>query len=319
MILVKKIKTVLISGSIAYDEIMDFPGEFADFFHPEKLHQINVSFVVNKLEKQLGGTATNIAYNLSRALNFLNNNTFIKIVSTLGKDGNVFLRFFKKNKIDVNNITKYNNLFTATGKVITDKKDNQIWGFYYGANEKVFDIDFKNIDKDRSLSILSATHKDPFLKTQSKFILNKLSYLYDPGMTLTWIANKDLLQGVMNAKYLIGNDYEIEMILKRIKKTVNQLTSYGLKVITTLGEEGVRFNGKNNIVNVKGFKIKKVVDPTGAGDAWRGGFVAGLISNLELLDCLKLGNVLASFSIESYGTVNHNPKKSEIGKRLKSL
>ena len=138
-------------------------------------------------------------------------------------------------------------------------------------------------------------------------------------MTLTWIANKDLLQGVMNAKYLIGNDYEIEMILKRIKKTVNQLTSYGLKVITTLGEEGVRFNGKNNIVNVKGFKIKKVVDPTGAGDAWRGGFVAGLISNLELLDCLKLGNVLASFSIESYGTVNHNPKKSEIGKRLKSL
>ena len=319
MILVKKIKTVLISGSIAYDEIMDFPGEFADFFHPEKLHQINVSFVVNKLEKQLGGTATNIAYNLSRALNFLYNNTFIKIVSTLGKDGNVFLRFFKKNKIDVNNITKYNNLFTATGKVITDKKDNQIWGFYYGANEKVFDIDFKNIDKDRSLSILSATHKDPFLKTQSKFILNKLSYLYDPGMTLTWIANKDLLQGVMNAKYLIGNDYEIEMILKRIKKTVNQLTSYGLKVITTLGEEGVRFNGKNNIVNVKGFKIKKVVDPTGAGDAWRGGFVAGLISNLELLDCLKLGNVLASFSIESYGTVNHNPKKSEIGKRLKSL
>lgn len=314
-----KVKTVLISGSIAYDEIMDFPGEFADFFHPEKLHQINVSFVVNKLEKQLGGTATNIAYNLSRALSFLNNNAFVKIVSTLGKDGNDFLRFFRKNKINVNNIMKYENLFTATGKVITDKKDNQIWGFYYGANEKVFNLNFKNIDKDKSLTILSATHKDPFLNTQSKFIVNKLPYLYDPGMTLTWISDKDLLKGVMNAKYLIGNDYEIAMILKRIKKTVNQLTDYGIKVITTLGEKGVCFDEKNNTVNVKGYKIKKMVDPTGAGDAWRGGFVAGLISNLELRDCLKLGNVFASFSIESYGTVNHRPKKSEIGKRLKSL
>ncbi|MFH1826917.1 MAG: PfkB family carbohydrate kinase [bacterium] len=314
-----KIKRVLISGSIAYDEIMDFPGEFIDYFHPEKLHQINVSFVVNRLEKQLGGTATNIAYNLSRALNFLNNNTFIKIVSTVGKDGKDFLRFFKKNKIDTNNITQYDNLFTATGKVITDKKDNQIWGFYYGANEKVFDLNFKKIDKNESLTILSATHKNPFLKVQSQIIAHKLPYFYDPGMTLTWITDKDLLKGVLNAKYLIGNDYEIAMVTKRIKKTISELTGYGLQIITTLGEQGILYEEKNKKIEVKGYKVNKMVDPTGAGDAWRGGFVAGLISNLELQDCLKLGNVLASFSIESYGTVNHNPKKNEIGKRLKSL
>lgn len=319
IVLVNKISSVIISGSIAYDEIMDFPGEFADFFHPEKLHQINVSFVVNKLEKQLGGTATNISYNLSQALNYLNKNISLKAVSTIGKDGKDFLNFFKKNKIDINGIMQYHNLYTATGKVITDKKDNQIWGFYYGANKKVININFQKVNKNNSFFILSATHKNPFLNMQSKVIVNKLPYLYDPGMSLTWITDKDLLKGVLNSKYLVGNDYEIAMILKRIKKTINDLTNRGLRIITTLGEQGVYYEEKNKKIKVKGCKVKRMVDPTGAGDAWRGGFIAGLVSDLKLQECLKLGNVFASFSIETYGTVNHRPKKNEIGKRLKSL
>ena len=314
-----KIKSVLISGSIAYDEIMDFPGEFVDYFHPEKLHQINVSFVVNKLEKQLGGTATNISYNLSQALNYLNKNIFIKVASTIGKDGKDFLNFFKRNKIDAINIAQYHNLYTATGKVITDKKDNQIWGFYYGANKRAFNLNFQKNNKNDNFIILSATHKNPFLHVQSQVITHKVPYLYDPGMTLTWISDKSLLKGVLNSKYLIGNDYEIAMITKRIKKTIKELTNYGLRIITTLGKQGVRYEEKNIKIEIKGYKVKNVIDPTGAGDAWRGGFIAGLVSDLKLKDCLKLGNILASFSIESYGTVNHRPKKNEIGKRLKSL
>ncbi len=314
-----KIDSIFISGSIAYDEIMDFPGKFVDHFHPEKLHQINVSFVVNKLEKQFGGTATNIAYNLSQALKFIENNFSISILSTVGKDGKDFLRFFKKNKISTSNITQYNNLYTASGKVITDKKDNQIWGFYYGANEKIFDFDFKKINKNECFFVLSATHKNPSFHAQSQVIKYKLAYLYDPGMSLTWIADKDLLKGVLNAKYLIGNDYEIAMIVKRINYSIKKLTNCGLRIITTLGERGVRYEEKNKKIEVKSYKVKKVVDPTGAGDAWRGGFIAGLISNLKLKDCLKLGNVLASFSIESYGTVNHRPTKNDVAKRLRSL
>src|SRR3989338_10009174 len=239
-------KNVYISGSIAYDEIMDCPGEFVDYFHPEKLHQINVSFVVNKLEKQLGGTATNIAYNIA-----LITNSKVKLLGSLGKDGKEFINFFKKNKIDSSGVVVDKKLYTASGSVITDIKNNQIWGFYYGASEKIPYIDFKKINRETDLLVISANHQNSFLYFQKEAIKHKIPYLYDPGMTLTWITDKDLRKGVINCRYLVGNDYEIAMIMKRLKTTVNELTnlrqgfggqaSCGLKIVTTLGEEGVRY------------------------------------------------------------------------------
>ncbi|MFA5770131.1 MAG: PfkB family carbohydrate kinase [Patescibacteria group bacterium] len=326
-----KFKNVYITGSIAYDTIMNFPNEFQDYFHPEKLHQINVSFVVDKLEKQLGGTGTNISYNVSQ---IINNKLQIILLGSVGKDGKDFLRFFKKNKIDATGVIVDKELYTSAGSVITDTKNNQIWGFYYGASEKIPYIDFKKIDKETDLLVISANHKNSFLYFQQEAIKNKIPYLYDPGMTLTWITDKDLEKGVMNCRYLVGNDYEIAMILKRLKKTVNGLTSCGLRIITTLGEEGVRYEEKSKILNPKlqtnlksqiiksqipGYKVSKMIDPTGAGDAWRGGFIAGLLINYSTVDCLKLGNVMASFAIEKYGTVNHRPTREQIKKRMRSI
>ncbi|MFA6081609.1 MAG: PfkB family carbohydrate kinase [Patescibacteria group bacterium] len=315
-------KNAFITGSIAYDTIMNFPNEFQTYFHPEKLHQINVSFVVNKLEKQLGGTACNIGYNIAR---IFNKKTLIHILGTVGKDGKEFVRFFKKNNIDVNGVIIDKKLYTSAGSVITDIKNNQIWGFYYGASETIPYIDFKLINKETDLLVISANHQNSFLYFQNMAIKNKIPYFYDPGMTLTWIKDKDLMAGVMNCRYLVGNDYEIAMILKRLKKSVNELTDYGLKIITTLGEEGVRYQEKTLgtihglSLQIKSIKVKNMIDPTGAGDAWRGGFIAGLLMGSSTKDCLKLGNVMASFAIEKYGTVNHKPTRKEINKRLKSL
>ncbi|MEK7109843.1 MAG: PfkB family carbohydrate kinase [Patescibacteria group bacterium] len=319
-------KSVYITGSIAYDTIMNFPNEFQNYFHPEKLHQINVSFVVNKLEKQLGGTGTNISYNIKRAnvetLKRLN----VYLLGSIGKDGKEFINFFKKNKIDANGMIVDKKLYTSAGSVITDTKNNQIWGFYYGASEKIPYINFKKINKETDLLVISANHQNSFLYFQKEAIKHKVDYLYDPGMTLTWITDKDLREGVMNCRYLVGNDYEIAMIMKRIKKTITQLTDNGLRIITTLGENGVRYEQKSVIRNSKlenfiipAFKVAKMVDPTGAGDAWRGGFVAGLLLGYKTKECLKLGNVMASFAIEKYGTVNHRPTKKEINKRMKKL
>ena len=336
---------LLITGSIAYDEIMDFPGEFKDYFHPEKLHQINISFVVDRLEKQIGGTATNIAYNIAQIFNFQfsilnqyqnsnfqNKKSEVRILGAVGRDGKVFLDFFKKNKIDISGVIVDKRLYTATGKVMTDKNDNQIWGFYYGACESAKKISLKEYAGKDSLLVISATHPDAFLHFQEEAIKYKIDYMYDPGMALTWIKDKDLKKGVINTKYLVGNDYEIAMITKRLKKTVNELTSCGLKLITTLGEEGVKYEYKSKIINPKSqinpkfeiikvpaYKVKKVVDPTGAGDAWRGGFIAGIVSGKSIIDSLKLGNVMASFAIEEYGTVNHKPTIKEINKRMKKL
>ncbi|MEK7523020.1 MAG: PfkB family carbohydrate kinase, partial [Patescibacteria group bacterium] len=325
------------------------------YFHPEKLHQINVSFVVNKLEKQLGGTGTNISYNIALITNFkflisnqfqisndkfLNNEPQVKLLGSVGKDGKDFLNFFKKNKIDASGVIMDKELYTSAGSVITDTKNNQIWGFYYGASEKIPYIDFKKINKDTDLLVISANHQNSFLYFQREAIKNKIPYLYDPGMTLTWIKDKDLETGVMNCRYLVGNDYEIAMILKRLKKTVREIAKHGVNVIITLGEKGVsyssavipvktgiqgnfsldsRLRGNDNLLLVPGVKVSKMLDPTGAGDAWRGGFVAGLLMDYSTRDCLKLGNVMASFAIEKYGTVNHRPTKREIEKRLKDL
>lgn len=329
-------KNVFVTGSIAYDTIMDFPDEFQDYFHPGKLHQINVSFVVDKLEKQLGGTACNIAYNISLILNLKSKNQnpnqiqkpkskdkILKLIGSVGKDGKEFVRFFKKNNIDVSGVIIDKKLYTSAGSVITDIKNNQIWGFYYGASEKIPYIDFKKINKKTDLLVISANHQNSFLYFQKKAIEYKIDYLYDPGMALTWIKDKDLESGVMNSRYLVGNDYEIAMILKRIKISIDQLIKTGVKVITTLGEDGVQYYdvGVNldSPLLIKGYHVKKMIDPTGAGDAWRGGFIAGLLMGNSTKDCLKLGNVMASFAIEKYGTVNHKPTKKEIEIRLNSL
>ena len=138
-------------------------------------------------------------------------------------------------------------------------------------------------------------------------------------MALTWIKDNDLKKGVLNSAYVIGNDYEIAMILKRLKKTIKQLTDKEIMVITTLGKYGVRYESKKEKMEVKGYKLKKVIDPTGAGDAWRGGFIAAISSGKTIRESLRLGNVMASFAIEKYGTVNHMPTKQAIEKRLSSL
>jgi len=306
--------SIIVTGSIAYDVIMDFPGRFIDYFQKEKLHQINVSFVVDKLEKQLGGTATNISYNLS----LLSKNKII-IVGAVGKDGSEFVRFFKKRKISTEGIVINKRLYTAAGQVITDIKDNQIWGFYYGASEKSGEIDINAVSENNSFLIISANHPKGFLSFQNQAIKQKIDYLYDPGMVLTWIKKDDLWEGIKHCQYLVGNDYEIGMISNMLNKSINQLIEFGIKVITTLGEKGVRYESKEDSYKVKGYKVKKVIDPTGAGDAWRGGFVAGICQGKNIEDSLKWGNVLASFAVENYGTVNHKPTIKEINNRIKSL
>ena len=214
-------------------------------------------------------------------------------------------------------------LYTSAGSVITDIKNNQIWGFYYGASEKIPYIDFKKLNKETDLLVISANHKNSFLYFQREAIKNKIPYFYDPGMTLTWIKDNDLKTGVMNCRYLVGNDYEIGMILKRLNLSINQLIDTKINVIITLGENGVQYydvGAKRDLpVRVEAFKVAKMVDPTGAGDAWRGGFIAGLLMNYSTKDCLKLGNVMASFAIEKYGTVNHKPTMAQINKRMKLI
>ena len=306
--------SILVTGSAAYDEIMDFPGKFQDYIRPDKIHNLNISFAVDKLERQMGGTGTNIAYNLK----FLSKKKIV-LLASVGKDGQDLLRFYKLNKIDNSHILKDDRLYTATGKVITDRNDNQIWGFYYGACEggKLLKLNTFNPKKD--VLIISANHPAAFLEIQKQAIYHKFTYMYDPGMAITWIGKDKLLEGIINCRWLVGNDYEIGYILKNTGTTITNLIKLGKAVITTLGDKGVIYKDFKHEFRIPAYKLRRVVDPTGAGDAWRGGFLSAVLENYNIETSLKLANALASFAVETYGTVNHKPTKREIYKRMKSI
>lgn len=318
-------KKIYVSGSVAYDEIMNFPHHFKDYFHPEKLHQINVSFAVSDLAKHLGGITTNIAYALRNAQKYYGGKYGIFPVAAVGRDGNELLSFFKENGIDTSYVQKDGKLYTATGKVITDMNDNQIWGFYYGAARLLpkLETPLRSASSEGQANsdfwIISATHEKPFSAALRHVISKKLPYMLDPGMTLTWIRDDLLKKGVLNATYVIGNDYEIAMIEKRLKITVRQMAAKGIQVITTLGEKGVILTTKDETIKVKAYRVRKVVDPTGAGDAWRGGFVGALAAGKTMKECLVMGNVMASFTVGNVGTVEYETTKEEITKRVSAL
>ncbi len=307
------ISSIAVAGSIAYDDIMVFPGKFEDHFHPERLHQINISFAVSTLKKHIGGTATNIAY----ATRLITKKQ-IKLVGVMGKDHAQLSHFFEKNHIDTASSIIDSELYTSTGKVITDMSDNQIWGYYYGAAEKGDLLDLKPFDH-RSFFILSANHAKAFLHIQNHCITNNIRYLYDPGMSLTWISDEDLRDGILHAQMVAGNDYEINQIFRRLDMTAADLQKKKITLIMTLGADGVHILEKNESYQIPAMKIKKIVDPTGAGDAWRGGFIGALYEGKSIKEAAKIGNVLASFAIEVNGTVEYKPSVTEIENRLAHL
>src|SRR3989344_2061636 len=305
---------LIVTGSIAKDEIMDFPYRFEDSFDKEKLHQINISFVVERLTQQLGGTGTNISYNAT----LLTKKT-VSLLSAVGKDGNEFLEFLKKKGVKTDGIIEDKDLYTSTGKVITDIKGNQIWGFYHGASGQAKNIKIPEEAENGGIVVISANHSDPFLHFQSEAIRRKLPYLYDPGMVLSWIKDSDLREGIEHATWLIGNDYEIAQILKRLEMKEEYLKEKKVILIRTLGEHGVEYTDAEKTINMPGYKVENALDPTGAGDAWRGGFLAGMLEGKEMKECLAWGSALASFAVETYGTVNPAPSVEDVTNRANTL
>lgn len=309
------ISRVIIVGSVAYDEIMDFPGQFADYIHPEKIHTLSVSFGIDRLTKQLGGVATNIAY----GLRLTHPDLQVSVASGVGQDGREFEEFFKRHRIDTSLLVSDKALYCATGKVITDRHNNQIWGFYYGACESAKAIDYDQIDPKTSCVIISSTHTAAFIVAQDACIRRGIPYIYDPGMVMTFMDVEILKTGIQHASIVIANDYEVGHITKATGITVDAMVQAGTTVITTLGKDGVEYRDGTITKTVGAYPQTAVKDPTGAGDAFRGGFVGSMIAGRPLQESLAAGCALASFAIESYGTVNHAPSSKELSARRKVI
>lgn len=300
---------LIITGSIAYDYLMKFPGEFSEHILPEHTHNINLSFIVNSFEKRRGGTAGNMSYTLGLL------QTPHLLYAYAGEDFEEYGEAFKKLGIDLSGVQIDKTDHTATGFAMSDKSQNQIWGFYYGAAGKSAELRLDKVATKKDLVVVGpqgAAGSMAFINQAIKF---EIPYLFDPGFILTQVTAEDLALGLKHATYIIGNNYEIQLMKKRISAW-DTITKDKI-IITTLGERGAQIKTNEREYNILPTITMNVAMTAGAGDAWRGGFLAGLERNFDLQICGQMGAVAGAYAVEHLGTQEHFYTKEEFAKRYR--
>jgi adenosine kinase len=299
--------SILLSGSLAYDHIMDFPGYFRDHFMPDKLHNINVSFNIDGHFEHFGGTAGNIAYTLA----LLGEKP--TIVASAGDDFERYKTHLDGIGVDTSRISIEPKLDTAFAYILTDKGDNQIAAFHPGASKEAYAGDMPS--GDDTLAMISAGSIADMQSFPQKFRDAKIKYMFDPGQSIPMLSGDDLKNGITEAEVVFANDYEFTLIeFKTGWKPEDVLKTANVLVIT-LGEAGARVLTKAGEIRVAAMPVTENKDPTGAGDGYRAGYIKGFRAGLTPLQCAQLGSACAAFVVESLGTQGHRFSMDELKKR----
>lgn len=300
---------IIVTGSLGYDYIMNFSGRFADRIMPEKLHQISLSFLVDRLTKQYGGTAGNIAYTLK----LLSLEPYI--IAPAGNDFAPYKAFLKSHKIKDTYISIHKDTTTSSYFVMTDKDDNQIGSFFSGATQYAKKLHVTDVKKTVPFVMLAPTEPVAMVQYVQECVKSKLPYMYDPAFQIGNFTKEELMDGISHAKILIGNDYEIALIEEKLGISHEELILMVPILITTLGSRGSIIEQRNDAMHIKPAKPKNTSDPTGAGDAFRAGFLAGFLRDFDLVTCGQMGSVAAVYTVEKYGTQTHQFTKEDFVKR----
>jgi adenosine kinase len=300
-----------ISGSLAYDRIMDFPGKFQDHILPEKIHIINVSFTVNGMKEKFGGTAGNIAYNLA----LLGEKPLI--LATAGKDFAVYEQWLQKHQLSMDGIRQIPEEFTACAYITTDEADNQITGFNPGAMKFPSLYSFNGLAPDNTLAIISPGCIEDMRCYSRFFKEQKIPYIFDPGQSIPALSRDDMMEMITGAQILVSNDYELEMIKKCTEWDKNDILQRTPAVITTLGEHGSILMTDGNEMKIRSAKAATLHEPTGAGDAYRAGLIKGLLMKKSLPESAQMGSTCASYAVEKHGTQEHRFTLEEFWERYR--
>jgi adenosine kinase len=302
--------SIIVTGSIAFDNIMDFPGKFADHILPDKIHILNVSFLVKGLKKQRGGTAGNIAYTLGllgdRPLLF----------SSAGQDFAGYREEVEAVGVDTSAVKFLPEDFTAICYITTDEVNNQITGFYPGAMAQDTELSLHDLPREAlDLLIISPTEPVAMVHFARQARELGLPYVYAPGQQIIRLSGPELTEGIEGARAIIANDYEYEMIRNKTGLTSRDMLGQDRLVFKTRGEHGSVIQTRDASVTVPVAPPDKVVDPTGAGDAYCAGVVYGLQRGFDLGQAGRIGALAATYVIESYGTQAHHYSRDEFAAR----
>jgi len=290
-----------LSGSLAFDRIMTFPDYFENHILPEKLHFLNVSFPIDRLEEKMGGTAGNIAYSLA----LLNEPS--AIYSTAGKDFSDYGRRLSRMGINLHGVKIDENDFTACCYIMTDRNSNQINAFSPSAMKQPAFPEKTPAVKKEDWALVAPGNVDDMVNLPAFYRENGIPYIFDPGQQITVLGGEQLASGLSGAYVLIGNDYEIERIEKMTGFAREAILDRVEYLIVTFGSKGsVILHKGDNPYEVPAVAAAAVSDPTGAGDAYRSGLLKGLHSGMGIAFSARLGAVAASFCVEKYGTQLHH-------------
>jgi adenosine kinase len=295
----------LICGSLAFDTIMVFPDKFKHHILPEKIHMLNVAFLVPEMRKEFGGTAGNIAYNLR----LLEHNPLI--MATVGDDFGAYAAWLDSNNISSAHIKKIPNSFTAQAFITTDLDDNQITAFHPGAMNESYQNSVSDT-KEVSLAIIAPDGRDGMFKHAKECFDAGIPFLFDPGQGLPMFNGEELLGFIEMADYLAVNDYEAEMLQEKTGLNLEALASKVKALIVTLGANGSHIYADGQRFEIPPVKADEVVDPTGCGDAYRAGLLYGISRGWDWPTCGRLASVMGAVKIGSRGGQNHKPSKEEI-------
>ena len=303
---------ILVSGSLAYDRIMDFPGRFSDHIMPDKLHMINVSFTVNNLSENYGGTAGNIAYSLS----LLGERP--RILAAIGHDYHRYFEWLERCGLSKEDIRVVDEEATSSAFITTDLADNQITGFNPGAMKypSLFDLD--KIDSTGSIAIAAPGNLQDMAEYTAGCRDRGIFCIFDPGQSLPAWEGDVLAETLLKADMLVSNDYELELIKDKTGLSVEAILERVSTIITTKGEEGCDVVTKEGTARVPAIATGNVVDPTGAGDAFRGGLIKGLVQGLSVERACMMGTVCSHYVIQKYGTQEYRFTPEEYARKLET-
>lgn len=304
--------SIVCTGSIAYDYLMSFPGHFREHILPDRLDTISLSFLVDSMVRQRGGTAPNIAYSLA----LLGEKPLL--VGTVGVDFEDYRAWLNTNGVDTRFVKVVEGKYTASFFANTDLDNNQIASFYTGAMANASEISIADLQAENP-SLVVISPNDPAAMSQYARQSRELGipYLYDPSQQVVRLDHADLRDGVEGATLLFCNEYEFELLQKHTGFSADQIRETVKILVVTLGADGALIHSNGSEHHIPVVPPIKIADPTGVGDAFRGGFLRGLSMGMPLEICGKMGSLSATYCLEQTGPQNHRYSKQEYIARFR--
>jgi adenosine kinase len=291
---------IIVTGSIAYDYLMRFPGRFTDHLIGEQLHQVSLSFLVDDMTKHWGGVAANICY--SMGLLGLNP----RLMGTAGRDFGDYREWLERAGVDTSTVRQIDDVFTASFFVNTDLDNNQIASFYTGAMAYARNYTLAEAsDRNADMVVISPNDPVAMMNLAEECRQSNIRFIYDPSQQVPRLSGDELRQGMHGAYALIVNAYEAEVISKKTGLTLDQMQKEVEVLVVTQGKRGSHIYHNGVFEDVPVFPLDTIKDPTGSGDAYRAGFIRGLASGWPLKLAGEVGSLCAVYVLENVGTQNH--------------